>query len=152
MEAARWTTIKGEHGIFIEVAHASVKDMAAEARVYNKFLVTELQPLSTNTRTFPDKPVLLQRDSPERSAHEIKVVMLEAIKTKTTGTHQLDLSQASLIALTKKGSSRQAPKILGPPGKGGKKPSSKKQNNSGSKKKAPASLKKAEEERGYGRR
>ena len=136
MGAARWTTIKGEHGVFIEVAHASVKDKVADARIYDKFLVTELQPLSKDTRTFPDKPVLLQGDPPERSAHEIKVVMLEAIKSRTTGTHQPDLSQAPLIALTKEGNSREAPKVLGLLGKGTGKNTSKKQNKSASLKKS----------------
>ena len=62
--------------------------------------------------------------------------MLEAIKSRTTGTHQPDLSQAPLIALTKEGNSREAPKVLGLLGKGMGKNISKKQNKSASLKKS----------------
>ena len=106
--AARWTSIKGEIGTFIEVAHASVAEMVADAKTYNKFLVTELQVLGANTLTFPNRPVLLEGEPPKRNAHAIKVVMLDAIKHNITGKHLPDTTQAPLIALTKKGSEKQA--------------------------------------------
>ena len=106
--AARWTSIKGEIGTCIEVAHASVADMVADAKTYNKFLVTELQPLGANTHTLPNRLVLLKGEPPKRNPHAIKVVMLDAIKHNTTGKHLPDTTQAPLIALTKKGGEKPA--------------------------------------------
>ena len=149
MTEARWATMDSERGTVILVAHDSVMDLHAEAKIFSGYILTESFPIDSTITMHPTRKVL-QDAPPQRSPHETTIIMAAAIKSKAVGFYVDDPSQQKLIGLTKSGASKAAStKPAAPPTKPAKAPSGagKAGSRPSSKKKTAAKKKKAEASR-----
>jgi hypothetical protein len=93
--AATWATTKGTAGVFIVVDHPSVEQLQPTVKMYDGFIIVELEKL-------PETDIvhlrsLVFRDVPIYATHQTKVHVLAAIRGQSTGRHQRDPAQERLI-------------------------------------------------------